>query len=190
MKKLTLITAIALTLASYSPSAATSAEKDSVDKLGYASSFIDFLIDYKARQTLLEQQHAEFEAAQLRATTISERITKLEKHVDKTWYVFSGSTPRGWDCSGLVMWFYSDLQVELKHSVTAQMNSGKIVKKPLPGDIISFSYPGSSMGFHNGIYIGEDLFIHSPRPGTRTRVSSVEKYMDGYPRITYTRIDF
>jgi cell wall-associated NlpC family hydrolase len=190
MKKLTLITAITLALASYSPSVAVSAEQAPVEEPDHSSTFIDFLIQYDKEQTLLEEQHAAFQAAQLRAAAISQRISELEKHVNKTWYVFSGITPDGWDCSGLVMWFYSDLQVQLEHSVTAQISYGEKVDSPIPGDIVAFKYNGSSVGYHNGVYIGNDLFIHSPRVGTRTKVSSVSEYAGKHSEIVFTRIDF
>lgn len=190
MKKLTLITAMTLALASYSPSAATSAEQAPVEEPDHSSSFIDFLIQYDKEQTLLEQQAAAFEAAQIRAAVLSQRITDLEKHVGKTWYVFSGSTPDGWDCSGLVKWFYLDLQVELEHSATAQKYSGEITDEPMPGDIVGFSYNGSKKVYHNGLYIGNDLFIHSPRVGRQTKVSSVSEYIGEHSKASFTRIDF
>jgi cell wall-associated NlpC family hydrolase len=190
MKKLTLITAMTLALASYSPSVAVSSEQAPVEEPDHSSSFIEFLIKFDKEQTLLEQQHAAFQAAQIRAAAISQRISELEKHVDKTWYVFSGITPEGWDCSGLVMWFYSDFQIELEHSVTAQMSSGEKVDNPIPGDIVAFKYNGSSVGYHNGVYIGNDLYIHSPRVGTRTKVSSVSEYAGEHSKIVFTRIDF
>ena len=190
MKKLTLISALTLALASYSPSAATSEEQAPAEEPDHSVSFIDFLVEYNEEQTLLQQQYAEFEAAQIRAAAISERITQLEKHVGNTWYVFSGITPEGWDCSGLIMWFYSDLQVELEHSVTTQMHSGEIVDEPIPGDIVAFKHNGSQMGYHNGLYVGNDLFIHSPRVGTKTKISSVSEYAGEHSEIVFTRIDF
>lgn len=117
------------------------------------------------------------------------RIQSLEKHVGNTWYVFSGTTPDGWDCSGMVMWFYSKFNVELQHSVTAQMHSGEIVEEPLPGDIIAFRYKGAERGYHNGIYIGGDRFIHSPKPGQSTAIGSVSKYIGDHSKAVYTRIN-
>lgn len=151
-------------------------------------SFIEFLIETKQAQTLLEQQHAEFQQAQLRAQAIQQRIESLNKHVDRTWYVFSGITPDGWDCSGLVMWFYSEFGVELEHSVTAQMHSGEIVDEPMLGDIVAFKHNGASMGYHNGIYVGNDMYIHSPREGRKTTLSSVSEYAKQHSEVVYTRI--
>jgi cell wall-associated NlpC family hydrolase len=190
MKKLTLITAITLALASYSPSAATSAEQASVEEPDHSSSFIEFLIKFDQEQTLLQQQYEAFQAAELRASQMTVRINQLKQHVDKTWYVFSGSTPEGWDCSGLIMWFYSEFNVELEHSATAQKYSGEIVDEPMPGDIVGFSHNGYDGIYHNGLYIGNDLFIHSPRVGTRTRLSSVTDYAGKHSTMSFTRIDF
>jgi cell wall-associated NlpC family hydrolase len=88
------------------------------------------------------------------------------------------------------MWFYSDLQVQLEHSVTAQMSYGEKVDNPMPGDIVAFKYNGSPVGYHNGVYIGNDLFIHSPRVGTRTKVSSVSEYAAEHSKAVFTRVNF
>lgn len=127
--------------------------------------------------------------AQLRAQKMQTRIEALRPYVDKTWYVFSGLTPDGWDCSGLVMWYYAEFGVELQHSVTAQMHSGEIVDEPLAGDLVSFRHNGVEMGYHNGIYIGNDMYIHSPREGKQTTLSSVSKYAGEHSVVVYTRIN-
>jgi len=189
MKKLSLVAIATLILTTSAPNISGASEPAPQEPLN-SSSFIEFLISYKAEQTLLQQQYEAFEAARLRASQMTTRINQLKQHVDKTWYVFSGSTPGGWDCSGLVMWFYSDFQVELEHSATAQKYSGEIVIEPLPGDIVGFSYNGNDGVYHNGLYIGNDLFIHSPRPGTQTRLSSVSKYAGDHSTVAFTRIDF
>lgn len=195
MKKLIAISAMTLMLTTcgISSTAATNEDATNEQVTNEESdhiSFIDFMIQAKAEQTLLEEQAAQFEAAQLRAFQMQGRIQDLSQHVDKTWYVFSGSTPEGWDCSGLVMWFYSKFQVELEHSATAQKFSGERIDEPLPGDVVAFSYHGTKVAYHNGIYIGADLFIHSPRVGTQTRLSSVSDYAGEHSKISYTRIDF
>ena len=112
---------------------------------------------------------------------------KLHKYVNKTWYVFSGSTPRGWDCSGLVKWYYKQLGKELPHSATAQKYAGKPRKyseaKAKVGDIIWF--PG-----HDGIYVGNGYMIHSPHPGVRTQRYKVWQWAkdNGTNNVTYTRL--
>jgi cell wall-associated NlpC family hydrolase len=177
MKKLLAIAAMTMTLTTCGITAnAVSPTGEPLQEIDQQS-FIDVLIEMK-----------ESEQAELRAEIMQSRIQSLSKHVDKTWYVFSGITPDGWDCSGLVMWFYSEFGIELEHSVTAQIHSGSIVDDPKPGDIVAFKHNGSSMGYHNGIYIGSDLFIHSPREGRKTEVSSVSEYAKKHSEVVYTRI--
>jgi cell wall-associated NlpC family hydrolase len=188
MKKILAIVAMTMTLTTCGIAASAETEAGPVTTESDQPSFIEFLIETKEAQTLLEEQHAEFQQAQIRAHVIEKRIESLSKHVDKTWYVFSGITPQGWDCSGLVMWFYSGFNLELEHSVTAQMHSGEIVNEPIPGDIVAFKHHGAAMGYHNGIYIGNDMYIHSPRKGRKTTLSSVSEYAKEHSEVVYTRI--
>jgi cell wall-associated NlpC family hydrolase len=188
MKKLLAIIGVTLFLTTYAPQTIQASERAPQGSTDITS-IMDLLIKYKQEQTLLEKQNAEFQAAQLRASAMTTRVNQLKQHVDKTWYVFSGITPSGWDCSGMVMWFYSKFELELEHSVSAQILSGEIVYDPMPGDIVSFKHNGSENGYHNGIYAGNGLFIHSPREGKRTALSSVSRYAGDHSVVVYTRID-
>ena len=114
-------------------------------------------------------------------------IKQLNKHVNKTWYVFGGITPRGWDCSGLVLWTYKHFGIKLRHSATSEKYAAKPHKyselKAKIGDIIWF--PG-----HVGIYIGNGYMIHAPHPGARTQKVKVARWakQNGTRWITYTRL--
>lgn len=131
------------------------------------------LEDSVRKQTLIAQEKARHDKLVSNTTKMNKAIKAVKSHVGKTWYVFSGSTPRGWDCSGLVLWTYKKLGIELYHSATAQARAGKVVKNPVPGDIVAFSYPGSSRTFHVGLYVGKGKMIHAYYSGTRTRYDSV-----------------
>ena len=122
-------------------------------------------------------------------TELGIAVNNARKHVGKTWYVFSGSTPSGWDCSGLVKWTYSHLGFDLYHSATAQMKFGKPVKNPKYGDIVGFKYNGASMFYHVGIYISEDLMLHSGgKRGDRTELRSISDFAGSYSTVSYSRI--
>lgn len=150
MKKLITIVTLALALALIAPPADAATQEQAEPPQQSSISIIDMMIEMK----------------------MENRILELTEHVNKTWYVFAGSTPRGWDCSGLVMWFYSDFGVELEHSASKQMHSGEITTEPVPGDIVSFSRNGKN-AYHNGIYLGNDMYVHAPRPGRKTEISSI-----------------
>lgn len=117
-------------------------------------------------------------------------ISKLKKYANKTWYVFGGATPSGWDCSGLVLWTYKQLNIDLYHSASVQKKAGKFVKasEAKPGDIVAFGWKGWSGAGHVGIYIGNGKMIHSPSPGHRTLIQSVKSFAKYYSKVTYTRM--
>ena len=85
-------------------------------------------------------------------------------------YVWGGASPRGFDCSGLVMYVFAQIGVSLPHSSYAQYNMGTPVSisQLQPGDLVFFA--GAS---HVGIYIGGGQFIHAPHTGDVVKISSL-----------------
>jgi cell wall-associated NlpC family hydrolase len=85
-------------------------------------------------------------------------------------YVYGGSSPSGFDCSGFVMYVYAKVGVSLPHNAAAQYGYGTPVDRSQlqPGDLVFFN----SLG-HNGIYIGGGSFIHSPHTGDVVKISSI-----------------
>ncbi|UCZ52973.1 peptidoglycan-binding protein [Bacillus shivajii] len=75
-------------------------------------------------------------------------------------YLWGGTTQTGFDCSGFVQYVFKKNGVNLPRTVAEQWNATKSVSKPQVGDIVYFETyrPGPS---HNGIYIGNNQFIHS-----------------------------
>lgn len=168
--------------------------------------FVGWLRAVEAEQKLQAEEQARLEQAQRQARLdaiqaerqrvidmenyqeLMKALKKTKSYAGKTWYVFSGSTPQGWDCSGLVMWTYLQAGIELPHSATDQLYSGQIVDTPRAGDIVTFSYNGSTAG-HAGIYISEDLMVHSGgKRGDKTEIKSISEFGKPYSKIFYTRI--
>ncbi len=87
-------------------------------------------------------------------------------------YVWAGSSPGGFDCSGLVMFVYSQVGVSLPHNAAAQYNYGTPVSQSdlQPGDLVFFDGLG-----HVGIYIGGGQFIHAPHTGDVVKISSLSE---------------
>jgi cell wall-associated NlpC family hydrolase len=113
-------------------------------------------------------------AVSMNRYAIQDQIKELSSYIKKTSYVFSGSTPSGWDCSGLVRWFYLELGIEIPHSASKQGLLKPKVSDPLPGDIVVFRYNNSKNYIHSGIYIGDGNLIHAGfKKGMRTEVISI-----------------
>jgi cell wall-associated NlpC family hydrolase len=85
-------------------------------------------------------------------------------------YVWGGSSPSGFDCSGFVMFVYAQLGVSLPHLAAAQFNYGTPVSSDQlePGDLVFFDGLG-----HVGIYIGGGQFVHAPHTGDVVKISSL-----------------
>jgi cell wall-associated NlpC family hydrolase len=134
----------------------------------------------KAQQEVLRQN----------GLRISAKIDELYTHVDKTRYVFSGSTPRGWDCSGMTRWFYLELGVELEHSAYKQgREGGRHVLTPKIGDIVAFSHMSSRKYYHVGVYVGNNEIIHAGfKPGRVTEVISLDSPAFKNSEITFVRV--
>lgn len=92
---------------------------------------------------------------------ISNAVNKLKSRVHKTYYVFSGWQPSGWDCSGLTMWFADQLGYDIPHSANKQAKIGRAVSTPAIGDLVLFGYKGTNTFFHASVYIGNGQVIHA-----------------------------
>ena len=90
-------------------------------------------------------------------------------------YVWGGSTPAGFDCSGFVAYVYAQVGVSLPHHAASMYGYGTPVSQNdlQPGDLVFFSGLG-----HVGIYVGGGQFIHSPHTGDVVKISSI--YRSGY----------
>jgi len=94
-------------------------------------------------------------------------------------YVWGGSSPGGFDCSGFVMYVFAQMGVSLPHNAAAQYGYGTPVSRDQlePGDLVFFDGLG-----HVGIYIGGGQFVHSPHTGDVVKISSL---YDSWYAATY-----
>ncbi|WP_223691437.1 C40 family peptidase [Leifsonia poae] len=75
-------------------------------------------------------------------------------------YVFGGSTPAGFDCSGYIMFVYAQFGISLPHSVSGQAARGTriSIQDAVPGDVVIM--PG-----HDGFYAGNGNIMDAPDTG-------------------------
>ena len=98
-------------------------------------------------------------------------------------YVWGGTTPAGFDCSGFVQYVYGQNGYSLTRTTYTQWdNDGTFVSKSelQPGDLIYFGSGGSPT--HVGLYVGDGMMIHSPSTGDVVKFSTIES---GYYSQTY-----
>ena len=93
-------------------------------------------------------------------------------------YRYGGSTPRGFDCSGLVYYAYRRVGMRVPRSTSAQYRNAQPVAldELEPGDLVFFKRTFRSVS-HVGIYAGNARFIHAPAKG---RVVSYDSLNDPY----------
>lgn len=79
-------------------------------------------------------------------------------------YIYGGSMPSGFDCSGLTSYVYSRFGVGLSRRASAQARQGVTVSRSAlrPGDLVFFDTNGGHNDVsHVGIYIGNNRFVHA-----------------------------
>ena len=90
-------------------------------------------------------------------------------------YRYGGTTPKGFDCSGYVMFVYRKSGIKISRSIKLQFYRGKRVylKNALPGDLVFFKTSRYKRISHVGIYMGNNKFIHAPRTGRTVSYGSI-----------------
>lgn len=94
-------------------------------------------------------------------------------------YVWGGSSPAGFDCSGLVQYVYARIGVTLPRTSRSQFRAGSHISPSaldqlVMGDLVFFGYDGDPERVHHvGIYCGSGNFIHAPSTGEVVQVSSL-----------------
>ena len=91
-------------------------------------------------------------------------------------YVWGGSTPAGFDCSGLTSYVYGQLGINIGRNTVAQEGhvTPKAVSQAEPGDLLFWGGHGST--YHVAIYIGNNQYVAAPEPGQNVQVQTINSY--------------
>lgn len=87
-------------------------------------------------------------------------------------YVWGGTSPKGFDCSGLVQYVLRQNGISVARVAADQRNCGTFVSREnlQPGDLVFF---GKGSIHHVGIYVGNGNMIHAPQTGDVVKISSI-----------------
>lgn len=86
-------------------------------------------------------------------------VTEAKKHVGVP-YVWGGSTPAGFDCSGYLNYVFNRVGVSIPRTVESIWSATKPVSSPKVGDLVFFTTYKAGPS-HAGIFIGDNKFIHA-----------------------------
>lgn len=88
-------------------------------------------------------------------------------------YVWGGTTPSGFDCSGFTSYIYANHGVNIGRTTYDQIKVGKSIpiSQLQPGDLIFFGSVSSP--HHVGMYIGGGRYIHAPHTGDVVKISGL-----------------
>lgn len=106
---------------------------------------------------------------EIRQTIVSQAIENLGRP-----YQWGGQSPDpGFDCSGLVVYTHGRAGLWVPRTARDQFSRGRPISRLAlqPGDLVFFNAPEKKTGFHVGIFLGRDQFIHAPGHGRRVCVS-------------------
>ncbi|WBW95012.1 C40 family peptidase [Oceanirhabdus sp. W0125-5] len=103
-----------------------------------------------------------------------EEIITYAKSFLGTPYLWGGTKPEtGFDCSGFIQYVYKDFGIKLGRTTYNQIKDGTHIQKEnlKPGDLVFFGSWNNP--YHNGIYVGDGKFIHSPKTGDVIKISKL-----------------
>lgn len=146
----------------------------------------------RAEKKAAEEAAAEREAASERASRSASRtalnvapdpsatgIIGIAQSLFGVPYVYGGTTPSGFDCSGFTSYVYRQAGISIPRTASAQAAASTPVSSPRPGDLVFFGSPI----YHVGIYVSPGRMIDAQRPGTVIGNHSIWTTPSMYGRI-------
>jgi cell wall-associated NlpC family hydrolase len=109
------------------------------------------------------------------STSEGERLVAEAKNYLGVSYVYGGTSPSGFDCSGFVYYVYRQCGYSITRTATSQNSDGTYVSREnlQPGDIVIFYNSAKTAIGHCGMYIGNGQFIHASSGSGKVVISNL-----------------
>lgn len=153
---------------------------------GYAYIFASLVSDEKTAVTSRSSSNrasakaiSSEKSAELIASASGNSVAEYAKQYVGYSYVYGGSGPTSFDCSGFTMYVFKQFGISLPHNAVTQSNYGAYVSKEnlVPGDLVIFNdYSNTSIG-HAAIYIGNGRIVHA---ANSNRGVTTDTILSGY----------
>jgi cell wall-associated NlpC family hydrolase len=100
-------------------------------------------------------------------------------------YCWGGESTRCFDCSGFIQYVFDKNGIEVPRTANQQLKSMTTIpeSEARQGDLVFFVYR-NGYAHHAGIYVGNNMILHSPRPGGKVRLEEIWS-----TRIVFARED-
>lgn len=108
-------------------------------------------------------------------TNVAALVSQIAQSMIGVPYRYGGSTPEGFDCSGLVYYAHVQAGVPVPRTAAEQHRASTPVpaQELRPGDILFFDTTWRYG--HVGIYVGEGEFVHAPASGKRVSRGTIRE---------------
>lgn len=119
-----------------------------------------------------------------------EEVVAYAKQLLGCKYVYGGSGPSVFDCSGFTMYVYKHFGYSMGHSAVTQAGVGRYVSRSelQPGDLIIFNNESNKSIGHVGIYVGSGNFIHASSGSGKIVIASLSNSYFSARYVTARRI--
>ncbi len=130
---------------------------------------------YNSAKRFYEEFSAQ-EQPRMQASGIQQQLVQTAFKYKGIYYVWGGTTPNGFDCSGFVQYVYAECGISIPRVTTSQEYAGiDVTGQTLePGDLVFWGTRGAT--YHVGMYIGDGKYIHSPQTGDYIREATLGNY--------------
>lgn len=188
------------TATAQSSSAATNSESNDATSTETAQNQSSASVQASSQQAQPQQQNQNAQPAASQANTQAQNnqgsqqgntgtqiVSYAEKYIG-TPYVWGGTTPAGFDCSGFTQYVYNHNGYNIGRTTYDQCKEGPHVdaNQAQAGDLLFWG--SDSAPYHVGISMGGNKYIAAPEPGENVKVGNTQYYQPSYA-IHYNQVN-